>query len=48
MVNYLEKELILEAKEQATSVNIKEFSPEGARFDITFSGKVRVKYLELS
>ena len=39
----MEKELILEAKEQATSVNIKDFSPEGARFDITLSGKVNGK-----
>ncbi len=39
----MEKELILEAREEASSVNIKEFSAEGARFDITLSGKVKGK-----
>jgi len=27
----MEKELLFEAKENASSINIKEFSPEGAR-----------------
>ncbi len=39
----MEKELLFEGKEHATSVNIKEFSPQGARLDITASGIVAGK-----
>jgi hypothetical protein len=39
----VEKELLFEGKENTTSVNIKEFSPEGARLDITVAGKVSGK-----
>jgi hypothetical protein len=39
----MEKELLFEGKENTTSVNIKEFSPEGARLDITVAGKVSGK-----
>ncbi len=39
----MEKELLYEGKENIHSVNIREFSPEGARFDITAGGKVSGK-----
>jgi hypothetical protein len=39
----LEKELLFEGKENTTSVNIKEFSPEGTKLDITVAGKVSGK-----
>jgi hypothetical protein len=39
----MEKELLFEGKENTTSVNIKEFGPEGARLDITVAGKVSGK-----
>ena len=39
----MEKELLYEGKENTSSVNIKEFSPEGARLDITVVGKVSGK-----
>ena len=39
----MEKELLYEGKENTSSVNIKEFSPEGARLDITVAGKVSGK-----
>ncbi len=39
----MEKELLFEGKENATSVNIKEFSPEGIKLDITATGKVSGK-----
>ncbi len=39
----LDKELLFEGKENVTSVNIKEFSPEGAKLDITAAGKVSGK-----
>ncbi len=39
----MEKELLFEGKENATSVNIKEFAPEGAKVDITAAGKVTGK-----
>lgn len=35
----MEKELLFEAKENASSINIKEFGPEGAKIDITLGGK---------
>ncbi len=37
------KELLYEGKESISSVNLKEFSPEGARFDVTAGGKVNGK-----
>jgi hypothetical protein len=40
---FMEKELLFEGKENATSINIKEFSPEGARLDITLTGKIAGK-----
>lgn len=36
----MEKELLYEGVENATSVNIKEFSPQGAKLDITVAGKI--------
>ncbi len=39
----MEKELLFEGKESITSTNIKEFSPQGARFEITAAGKVSGK-----
>ncbi len=39
----MERELLFEGKENITSTNIREFSPEGARFDITAAGKVSGK-----
>jgi hypothetical protein len=39
----LEKELLFEGRENTTSVNIKEFSSEGARLNITVAGKVNGK-----
>jgi hypothetical protein len=39
----MEKELLFEGKENTSSVNIKEFSPEGARLDITLGGKISGK-----
>lgn len=39
----MEKGLLFEGKENTSSVNIKEFSPEGARLDITVVGKVSGK-----
>jgi hypothetical protein len=39
----MDKELLFEGKENTTSVNIKEFSPEGAKLDITVAGKVSGK-----
>ena len=36
----MEKELLFEGKETTSSLNIKEFSPEGARLDITLAGKI--------
>jgi len=39
----VEKELLFEGKESTTSVNIKEFSSEGARLGITVAGKVSGK-----
>ena len=39
----MEKELLFEGKENISSVNIREFSPEGVRFDITAAGKVSGK-----
>jgi hypothetical protein len=38
-----EKELFFEGKENASSVNIKEFSPKGAILDITLTGKINGK-----
>ena len=35
----MERELLFEGKENATSVNIKEFSPKGAMLDITLDRK---------
>jgi len=39
----MDKELLFEGKESTTSVNIKEFSPEGAKLDIMVAGKVSGK-----
>lgn len=39
----MEKELIFEGKENTSSVNIKEFSPQGAKLDITLAGKISGK-----
>ena len=39
----MDKELLFEGRENASSVNIKEFSPEGVRLDITAAGKVSGK-----
>ena len=39
----MEKELLFEAKENVSSVNIREFSPQGARLDVTAIGKVSGK-----
>ncbi len=39
----MEKDILFEGKEKATSVYIKEFSPQGARLDITASGTVAGK-----
>ena len=39
----MEKELLFEGKENASSVNIREFSPQGVRLDITAAGKVSGK-----
>jgi hypothetical protein len=39
----MEKELIFEGKENTSSVNIKEFSPQGAMLDITLAGKISGK-----
>ncbi len=39
----MDKELLFEGKENVSSVNIKEFSPEGIKLDITAAGKVSGK-----
>ncbi len=39
----MENELLFEGKENTTSVNIKEFTPEGTKLDITLSGKITGK-----
>ena len=39
----MERELLVEGIEHTSSVNIKEFSPEGVRLDITVAGKVSGK-----
>ncbi len=39
----MEKELLFEGKENHSSVDIREFSPQGARLDITLAGKVNGK-----
>lgn len=39
----MEKELLFEGTENTSSVNIKEFSPEGASLEITLSGKISGK-----
>ena len=39
----MEKELLLERKENTSSVNIKEFSPEGSMPDIPLAGKISGK-----
>ena len=36
----MEKELLFEGKENTTAINLKEFSPEGAKLDIMVAGKV--------
>jgi len=41
----MDKELLFEGKENTTSVNIKEFSPEGAKLDIMVVGKVSGKVI---
>jgi hypothetical protein len=42
-VKSLEKELLFEGKENTTSVKIIEFSPQGAKLDITVAGKTSGK-----
>ncbi len=42
-MTFLEKELLFEGKEKATSVNIKEFAAESAKLDITAAGIVTGK-----
>ena len=39
----MEKELLFETKEKASSINIKEFSPEGAKIVINLTGKISGK-----
>ena len=39
----MDKELLFEGKENTTAVNLKEFSPEGAKLDIMVAGKVNGK-----
>jgi hypothetical protein len=39
----MDKELLLEGKENTTSVNVREISPAGTRLDITVAGKVSGK-----
>ena len=41
--DFLEKELLFEGKENTTSVNIKEFSSQGAMLDINLLGKINGK-----
>lgn len=39
----MERELLFEGKENVSSINIKEFSAEGAKVDITLAGKISGK-----
>jgi hypothetical protein len=39
----MEKELLFEGKENASSINVREFGPQGARLDVNLSGKVSGK-----
>ena len=39
----MEKELLFEIKENTTAINLKEFSPEGAKLDIMVAGAVSGK-----
>jgi hypothetical protein len=39
----LDKELLFEGKENTMAINLKEFSPEGAKLDIMVAGKVTGK-----
>ncbi len=39
----MEKELLFEGKENTTAINLKEFSPEGAKLDIMVAGQVTGK-----
>ena len=39
----MEKELLFEGKQNATSINIKEFGPDGAKIDLTLAGKINGK-----
>ena len=39
----MEKELLFEGKENTSSINIREFSAQGARLDVTLAGKVSGK-----
>ncbi|MBI3859118.1 MAG: hypothetical protein HY296_02600 [Thaumarchaeota archaeon] len=39
----MEKELLFEAKVNTSSINIREFSPQGARIDVLATGKVSGK-----
>jgi len=39
----MQKELLFEAKVNTSSINIREFSPHGARLDVTAAGKVSGK-----
>ena len=39
----MEKELLFEGKENTMAINLKEFSPEGAKMDIMVAGKISGK-----
>jgi hypothetical protein len=39
----MDRDLLFEGKENTSSVNIKEFTPEGVRLDITVTGKISGK-----
>lgn len=39
----MEKELLFEGKETTMAINLKEFSPEGAKMDIMVAGKISGK-----
>jgi hypothetical protein len=39
----MEKELLFEGKENTLAINLKEFSPEGAKLDVVVAGKVSGK-----
>src|SRR5713226_161314 len=39
----MEKELLFEGKENTSSINIREFSQQGGRLDVTLAGKINGK-----